>query len=75
MGRNAARPAAPERAPEPPASAEERKLLEYVGNEPVHVDAIIRESGLPAGMVNALVVGLQIKRRVKLLPGGLVKRM
>ena len=75
VGRNAARPAAPERAPEPPASAEERKLLEYVGNEPVHVDAIIRESGLPAGMVNALVVGLQIKRRVKLLPGGLVKRM
>ena len=71
--RTVARPT-PERAPEPPASAEERKLLEHVGNEPVHIDAIIRESGLPPGTVNALVVGLQIKRRVKLLPGGLVKR-
>ena len=64
----------PERAPEPQFSAEERKLMEHVGNEPVHIDAVIRESGLPAGMVNALVVGLQIKRCVKLLPGGLVKR-
>jgi len=73
--RTAPRKAAAERAPEPPASAEERKLLEHVGNEPVHIDAIIRESGLPAGTVNALVVGLQIKRRVKLLPGGLVKKV
>ncbi|MEI8243568.1 MAG: DNA-processing protein DprA [bacterium] len=72
--RAAARPAAPERAPDPPATAEERKLLEHVGIEPVHIDAVIRESGLPAGTVNALVVGLQIRRRVKLLPGGLVKR-
>ena len=73
--RAATRPVATERAPEPPASAEERKLLEHVGNEPVHIDAIIRESGLPAGTVNALVVGLQIRRRLKLLPGGLVKRV
>ena len=73
--RAAARPAVQERAPEPPASAEERKLLEHIGSEPVHIDAVIRESGLPAGTVNAQVVGLQIKRRVKLLPGGLVKRV
>lgn len=72
--RTAPRKAAAERAPEPPASAEERKLLVHVGNEPVHIDEIIRESGLPAGTVNALVVGLQIKRRVKLLPGGMVKK-
>ena len=72
--RKAPRPAAPERAPEPPASAEERNVLAHIGSEPVHVDAVIRESGLPAGTVNALVVGLQIKRRLKLLPGGMVKR-
>ena len=63
-----------EQPPAPPVSAEERRLLDQIGNEPVHVDALIRESGLPAGTVNALVVGLQIKRCVKLLPGGLVKR-
>ncbi len=59
----------------PPASPEERKLLEYVGKEPVHIDTVIGESGLPAGTVNALVVGLQIQRRVKLLPGGMVQRV
>jgi DNA processing protein len=58
----------------PPVSPEERKLLEHVGTEPVHMDTLIYESGLPAGTVNALVVGLQIQRRVKLLPGGLVQR-
>jgi hypothetical protein len=30
---------------------------------------------LPAGTVNAMVVGLQIQRRVKLLPGGMVQRV
>ena len=73
-GRSAGRAAPAERAPEPPASAEERKLLDLIGSEPVHIDALIRESGLPAGTVNALVVGLQIKHRLKLLPGGLVKK-
>jgi DNA processing protein len=70
--RAAAAPA--EETPVPPASAEERKVMDLVGNEPAHIDTLIRESGLPAGTVNALVVGLQIKRRVKLLPGGLVKK-
>jgi predicted Rossmann fold nucleotide-binding protein DprA/Smf involved in DNA uptake len=45
-----------------------------LGDEPALVDTVIRESGLPAGTVNALLVGLQLKRRVKLLPGGLVKK-
>ena len=72
-GRMAARSVLPERAPQPPASAEERLLLERLENEPLHVDDLIRATGLPAGTVNALVVGLQIKRRLKLLPGGMVK--
>ncbi|MFZ4396185.1 MAG: DNA-processing protein DprA [Kiritimatiellia bacterium] len=73
-GRMAARSVLPERAPQPPASAEERLLLERLENEPLHVDDLIRATGLPAGTVNSLVVGLQIKRRLKLLPGGMVKR-
>ena len=63
-----------ERAPEPPATAEERKLLASLGSEPMQIDELIRESGLPAGTVNALLVGLQIRRRVKLLPGGMVAK-
>lgn len=66
----------PDAEPKPvaPASEEERRILGALGDEPALVDTVIRESGLPAGTVNALLVGLQLKRRVKLLPGGLVKK-
>jgi DNA processing protein len=74
--RPGARPAEAVEAPRPPpASAEERRLLACIGKEPVHIDTVIGESGLPAGTVNAMVVGLQIQRRVKLLPGGMVQRV
>ncbi len=59
----------------PPAGPEEQRLLAELSDEPVHVDSLVRATGLPAGRVNALLVGLQIKRRVRLLPGGLVKKM
>ena len=39
-----------------------------------HVDALVRGSGLDAGKVNALVVGLQLKRLIRMLPGGIVAR-
>lgn len=65
---------AAEPKPAAPASEEERRILGALGGEPALVDTVIRESGLPAGTVNALLVGLQLKRRVKLLPGGLVKK-
>jgi DNA processing protein len=58
-----------------PESPDERRLLAEIGPEETHIDSVIHGSGLPAGLVNALLVGLQIKRRVKLLPGGMVKRV
>lgn len=64
----ASRPVAPE-------SPDERKLLGVLGTDEMHIDSMIHDSGLSAGLVNALLVGLQIKRRVKLLPGGMVKRI
>lgn len=66
--------AAPPPAAAPPATPEERRVLGLLGDEPLHIDAVIRDSGLPAGTVNALLVGLQIRRRVRLLPGGMVRR-
>jgi DNA processing protein len=66
--------AKPEPAPAAPTSPEERRVLECLSHEPLHVDDVIRQTGLPAGSVNALLVGLQIKRRVKLQPGGMVKK-
>jgi predicted Rossmann fold nucleotide-binding protein DprA/Smf involved in DNA uptake len=45
-----------------------------IEDEGTLIDVIIRQSGLPAGRVNALLVSLQIKRLVKLMPGGVVMR-
>ena len=38
------------------------------------MDDLVRLSGLEPGRVNGLLVGLQIKRRIRLLPGARVKR-
>jgi DNA processing protein len=66
---------APPPAPSPPLSTlspDERRIVQALENGPEHVDAIVRVTGLAAGKVGALVTGLQIKRLVKLLPGGMV---
>jgi DNA processing protein len=75
-GTAAGGPAADAAAPRPVVGADEQRLLAAVpAGEEVHVDALIRATELPAGTVNALLVGLQIKRRVRLLPGGMVARV
>jgi len=62
------------RMPQPPLADDERRLVGFLDEER-HVDFLIRSSGLAAGRVNALLVGLQLRRLVDLLPGGMVKRM
>lgn len=62
------------RAPEPVLTDDERRLVGLLDEER-HVDFLIRTSGLAAGRVNALLVGLQLRRQVVLLPGGMVKKM
>jgi len=59
--------------PAPILNAVERQLLELLEHEQ-HVDVLIRSSGLGAARVNALLVSLQLRRLVDLLPGGFVKR-
>ena len=51
-----------------------RAVLAQLGVDGVPVDEVVRASGLDAGRVNALLVGLQIKRQVRVLPGGRVAR-
>ncbi len=60
--------------PECVLTAEERSVLAQVESEGTPVDVLVRGSGLDAGQVNALLVGLQIKRQIRLLPGGRVAR-
>jgi DNA processing protein len=57
-----------------PLSPEERAVWTAIEREGSHMDELVRASGLDAGRVNALVVGLQIKRQVRLAPGGFVLR-
>jgi DNA processing protein len=63
-----------ETRPESVLSPDERAVMAWVGNEAVPIDEVVRGSGSDAGKVNALLVGLQIKRLIRLLPGGLVAR-
>ena len=53
-------------------SEEENKLLEALGDEERTIDEVVERAGLDAGRVNGMLVGLQIKRRLKILPGGRV---
>lgn len=64
-----------EARPAPALSEEERSVLVKVAEDGSHVDALIRACGLEAGRVNAILVSLQIRRQVRLLPGGFVKRV
>ena len=64
-----------EARPAPKLSEDERAVLAKVDDEGSHVDALIRATGLDAGKVNAILVSLQIRRQVRLLPGGFVKRV
>lgn len=63
-----------EKRPQSLLSAEEHAVMSRISTESLAVDEVIRASGLDAGKVNALLVGLQIKRLIRLLPGGCVVR-
>ncbi|MGA4578981.1 DNA-processing protein DprA [Limisphaera sp. VF-2] len=50
-------------------SEAEQKVLAAVGSEERFVDEIIRDSGLPASTVSVALLGLEMKRLVRQLPG------
>ncbi len=58
----------------PPLSPDERAVLAAVETEGSSMDDLVRASGLDAGKVSAVVVGLQIKRLIRMQPGGRVAR-
>ena len=65
---------APPRRPSnaPSLSDEERRIIAAIGAEERFVDDIAASTGIEAGRLNGLLVALQIKRCVRLLPGGVV---
>ena len=65
--------ARPDPAPFVPLSDEERSLVDAIGDEERPIDEVIRLSGVGAGRANGLLIGLQLKRLVEILPAGWVR--
>jgi len=59
--------------PEVPLSEEEQVLVKALWEESLDVDSLARAAGLPSFKVSALLVGLEMKRVVKMLPGRIVE--
>lgn len=53
-------------------TTEEESIINAIGTEERYIDDIINATGIDAGRLNGLLVTLQIKRQLKILPGGLV---
>lgn len=56
-------------------SENETKILAAVGNDETHIDEVIRASSLPASAVSVGLLGLEMKRMVRQLPGKLFVRV
>jgi DNA processing protein len=50
-------------------SPEAKSILKFLDKEPIHIDTIIKKSGLDAGLVSSLLLDLELKDMVKQLPG------
>ncbi len=62
---------APKTAPAaPPLTDEEERIIAEIGGEERFIDELVEATGIGAGRLNGLLVALQIKRRIRLLPGG-----
>ena len=47
----------------------ERKIYDYLDNEPLHVDQIIAATNIEPGLINASLISLRLKGLIKQLPG------
>ncbi|MCU0857070.1 MAG: DNA-processing protein DprA [Pontiellaceae bacterium] len=59
--------------PEVPLSADEQTLVKALWEEALDVDSLARAAGLPSHKVSALLIGLEMKRVIKMLPGRVVE--
>ena len=59
--------------PDVPLSETETKVVEALWQEPLDADALAREAGLKSHELSGLLLGLEMKRVVKMLPGRMVE--
>ena len=55
-------------------SGAERKIYDCLNSEPKHVEQIIAETNLAAGVVNATLISMRLKGLIKQLPGSMFAR-
>ena len=55
-------------------SENEQKAYDSVGDEEISIDDVIRRSGLPSSAVSVALLGLEMKRMVKQLPGKMFEK-
>lgn len=64
--------AQPVQRPAVQLSDEEEKIVAAIGAEDRFIDELVEATGIDAGRLNGMLVALQIKRQVRILPGGVV---
>jgi len=62
-------------APAPARPAGDRALLDALGYDPVGLDALIARTGIPAPLLQAQLLELELAGEVARLPGGLFQRL
>lgn len=62
-------------SPSPPLTEEEQRFVQALEDGEQDVDTLIRKTGIPAAAVQAMLVGLEMKRVIRMLPGRRVERV
>ena len=59
--------------PDVPLDDQEQAIVKALWQGGLDVDTLTRAAGLPSGKVSALLIGLEMKRVVRILPGRVVE--
>ena len=53
----------------PPLNLDEEKIVRALAEEELDMDTLTRTTGVPASALSVLILGLEMKRVVRMLPG------
>jgi DNA processing protein len=53
----------------PPLPQDEESAFRCISNDPKHIDSIMKECRASAGLLNSVLISLELKGLVKQLPG------
>jgi DNA processing protein len=68
-------PAPPEAVPSDEPEGEESALLAALGFDPMGLDALVARTGIPASLLQAQLLELELAGQIARLPGGMFQRL